>query len=300
MLGKLNQVLSLFTTERPELSVLDVAARLDRPLSTVYRLLSNIHREGFLDRNEVSGEYRLGILLAVLGDLATRSTSLQQLVIPVMRRLSEQTGETATLLMLQGGEGVAVNHVESNLPVMMKGVLGRYWPLHASAGGKVFLTWLPESQRRALLARPLKAYTSRTITERRALARELEQARGRGFTTVRGEFLEEVWGVAAPVWDHRGELQAAITLGGPRSRVTPARLPVLGRAAIDACESVSRALGYRGEYHHDEGRRGKGAIASTTRGSSDRRSREKSDRTSRGTNGRVPRTVPKSAPRKRA
>lgn len=245
MLHKLNEIFSLFTAERSELSVIDVAERLGRPRSTVYRLLSRIEREGFLDRDTVSGRYRLGMRLAMLGDLATRSTPLQRLVLPVMQRLSETTGETATLMVLRDGEGVVVNRVESNLPVMAKGMLGRYWPLHASAGGKVFLAWLPEARRRELLARTLVGFTSTTITDVRELERELEQARRRGYTVVRGEFIKDVWGVAAPIWNHRNELEAAITLGGPRSHVTPAQLPVLGRAVIDACDEISRDLGYR-------------------------------------------------------
>lgn len=247
MLNKLNQILSLFSDERPELAVTEVMERLRRPKSTAYRLLTKIEKEGFLDRDEATGRYRLGIRLAAIGDLATRSTSLQRLVLPAMRRLSEETQETATLLLLQHGEGVAVNHVESSLPVMMKGTLGRHWPLHASAGGKVFLIWLPEARRRELLSRPLKRYTDATITDVRALERELKQGRQRGYTSVRGEFIEDVWGVAAPIWDHRDELVAAMTLGGPRSRVK-SQIPVLGRSVIEACEGVSRALGYRGEY----------------------------------------------------
>jgi DNA-binding IclR family transcriptional regulator len=248
VLKQLDQVLALFSREHPELSVLDAAARLRRPRSTTYRLMAQIERAGFLDRDEETGKYRLGIRLAALGELAQSSTSLQRITQPVLRRLSLETGETATLLVLTDGEGYAVLHSESPHRVVAKGVLGRHWPLHASAGGKALLAWCPEEEQKQLLRKPLKRYTETTVASLPALQRELKQIRDRGYATVRGEYMDDVWGVAAPVFSHRGDLEGALTLGGPRSRVTRARFPELGRILVAATEGVCRALGYQGPY----------------------------------------------------
>lgn len=248
MLKQLAQVLALFSREHPELSVLDAAARLRRPRSTTYRLMAQIEKAGFLDRDEETGRYRLGIRLAALGELAQSSTSLQRITQPVLRRLSRETGETATLLVLMDGEGYAVLHSEGTHRVVAKAVLGRHWPLHASAGGKALLAWCPEAEEKRLLKKPLKRFTETTIASVPALHRELRQIRQRGYATVRGEYMDDVWGVAAPIFNHRNELEGALTLGGPRSRVTRAKLPELGRILILATEGVSRALGYQGPY----------------------------------------------------
>ncbi len=248
MLGKLNQVLSLFSRDRSELSVVEAAKLLRRPRSTVYRLLAQIEQEGFLDRDEDTGRYRLGIRLASLGELALHSTSLQRTAHGELRALSEESGETATLLILADGEGIAMLHVESNHRVAAKGVLGRHWPLHASAGGKTLLAWLPEAEQKALIRRSLKRYTASTITAVASLQRELQLIRQRGYATVRGEYMDDLWGVAAPVFNHREGLEAAITLGGPHSRVTQDRFRVLGQLVMDACEQVSRKAGYIGPY----------------------------------------------------
>lgn len=248
MLKQLADVLALFSQQQPELSVLEAAARLRRPRSTTYRLMAQIEKAGFLDRDEDTGLYRVGIRLAALGELAQRSTSLQRIVHPVLRRLSQQTGETATLLLLVDGEGTAVLHSESTQRVVAKGVLGRYWPLHASAGGKALLAWRPEPEAKKLLKKRLARYTPTTIDTVPALLREFKQIRERGYATVRGEFLDDVWGVAVAIFNHREELEGALTLGGPRSRVTRARLPELGNILIAAGDAVSRALGYEGTY----------------------------------------------------
>ena len=245
VLKKLNQVLSLFTPGRTELSVLEVAELLERPRSTIYRLLASFEREGFLDQDAVTGLYRVGIRLAALGELASHSTSLQRLVMPELRRLNSETGETATLMLLVGNEGITVDVVDSYQPLMTPGLLGRHNPIHASAGGKAFLTWLPKSQRDKLIVSPLKRYTPTTITDVRTLLKELELSQRRGYTTVRGEAAPDVVGAAAPIWNHRGAMVATLTIGGPSTRVTAARLAILGKFAIEACERVSRMLGHR-------------------------------------------------------
>jgi IclR family KDG regulon transcriptional repressor len=254
VLKKLNQVLSLFTPERTELSVLEVAELLGRPRSTVYRLLANIEREGFLDQDAVTGLYRVGIRLAALGELASHSTSLQRLVMPELRRLNSETGETATLMLLLGNEGITVDVVDSYQPLMTPGLLGRHNPIHASAGGKAFLTWLPQAQRDKLIVPPLKRYTPTTITDVRTLLKELEHSRRRGYTTVKGEFSPDVVGAAAPIWNHRDAMVATLTIGGPSTRVTSARLVSLGKAVIEACERISRMLGHRPSAAVGDGR----------------------------------------------
>lgn len=248
MLKQLDQILSLFSRERSELSVLEAAALLHRPRSTTYRLMSQVEKAGFLDQDPETGRYRLGIKLAALGELAQRATSLQRIAQPVLRQLSAQTGETATLLLLIDGEGIAVLHAESAQRVVAKGLVGRHWPLHASAGGKALLAWRPDSGGVDLLRKPLKRYTPGTIASVSELRAELNKVRARGYATVRGEFIDDVWGVAVPLFNHREEVEGALTLGGPRSRVTRARFPELGEILMFAGEKVSRSLGYAGPY----------------------------------------------------
>ena len=260
MLQKLSDVLSLFTPDRPELSVREIAKPFRWPKSTAYRILARVEDAGFLDRDERSGLYRLGIRLATLGELARHSTSLQRIATTALHRLSAETAETATLMLLHGPEGVTVDVVESYQPLMLPGLLGARQPLHSTAGGKVFLAWAPAGRQRSMIHPPLKRYTSTTITDVDTLIRELETSRRRGYTIVNGENIEDVVGVAAPIHDHHGNVSAALTVGGPRSRAA-AKLDSLAVAVTAAAASVSAALGYHGPR---PGSAGSGSRRSTT------------------------------------
>ena len=245
MLQKLSDVLSLFTPDRPELSVREIAKPFRWPKSTAYRILARVEDAGFLDRDERSGLYRLGIRLATLGELARHSTSLQRIATTALHRLSAETAETATLMLLHGAEGVTVDVVESYQPLMLPGLLGARQPLHSTAGGKAFLAWAPPGRQRSMVRPPLKRYTSTTITDVDTLLRELDASRRRGYTIVNGENIEDVVGVAAPIHDHHGNVSAALTVGGPRSRAAT-KLEDLAVAVMAAAASVSAALGYHG------------------------------------------------------
>jgi len=245
MLQKLGKVLALFSPEQPELSVRDIARQFRWPKSTAYRILSRIEASGFLDRDDSTGFYRLGIRLAAYGELARHSTSLQRVVSPVLRWLSDTTGETATLMMFNGVEGVTVDVVESFQPLMLPGLLGGIMPLHATAGGKTLLAWAPPTRQASLIHRPLPRYTATTITDVAELMRELDKSRKRGYSTVNGERVEDVCGVAAPIFDHRGDVSAALTVGCPRRRAT-AKLDMMATAVMEGAARVSMALGYHG------------------------------------------------------
>lgn len=250
MLQKLNDVLSLFTPERRELTPSQIVDLLGRPKSTVYRQLSAMEEAGFLDRDEESGRYRLGIRLAALGELARQSTSLQRAAHPRLGELSEETDETADLSVLRDGVATTIDVVESHRPLMIPGLLGGRIPLHATAAGKVLLGWRPEEEVRRLLSVPLERFTRHTVTDVDTLLHELQRTRNRGFSTVNGEWVEDILGVSAPVRDHSGDVIAALAVGGPRTRLDIPTLeerlaPIVVRVATD----LSRALAWVPELH---------------------------------------------------
>ena len=243
MINKLDQILSLFSLEQTELSGPEIAGLIGRPKSTVYRLLGTFTEAGYLDQDQDTGRYRLGIRLAALGDVARHSTSLQRLALPMLRDVTEETGELADLTVLADTQLVTIEVVESLHPISVPGLLGGHPPLHATAAGKVMLAWRPDQELRRLLKPPLKRFTSRTITDRKRLMAERALTRRNGYAQVWSEWFEDLVSVAAPVRNHRAEVIAALAVGMPESRCDKARIVVMGKAAIKAADQLSTQLG---------------------------------------------------------
>jgi IclR family KDG regulon transcriptional repressor len=245
MLQKLCDVLALFSHEAPELSLHEIAGVFHWPRSTAYRTLRCIERTGFLERDETSGLYRLGIRLAMLGELAGQVPAVQRIATNALRRLSVDTGETATLMILNGLDAVTVDVAESYQPIMVPGLLGTRQPLHATAGGKAMLTFAPPAVRHDLIQPPLPRYTPTTIINVDRLMRDLETARRNGYTMTRGEYVEGVVALGAPVYNHRGHARAALTLSGTSARMLP-KVRSMAPVLMATAASVSALLGYQG------------------------------------------------------
>jgi DNA-binding IclR family transcriptional regulator len=245
MLRKIMDVLELFAFERRELGVLEVAAILERPKSTVSRRLSDMERAGFLDRDLASGRYRLSMRLAALGEVARQSTTLQQSARPYLALLAERTGETANLTVLLGKEAVNVEVADSPRPVMHVGWVGRHLPMHATAAGKVLLSYASEQFLEDVLAAGLTRLTPDTITDETALRADLAAVRARGYAMAWAELEPDLAAIAAPVCNHRGDVVAAIAIGGPVSRWAREHVGGLATHVIDAARNLSESMGYR-------------------------------------------------------
>jgi IclR family acetate operon transcriptional repressor len=245
MLQNTMAVLRLFTPRRKELGVTEAARLLGRPKSTTSRWLSAMEEAGFLDRDPENGRYRVSLHLAAVGEMAKQATSLQRLARPALERLTAATGETANLVVLVDSEGVNIEAVESPRPVMHMGAVGRRFPLHASAAGKVFLAWRSEEEARALLTVPLERRTPATVTDPEHLVEELREVRARGYAVNWTELEQELAAVAAPVRNHLGELVGALSISAPASRLPREALPEAGRHVVAAADALSESLGYR-------------------------------------------------------
>jgi DNA-binding IclR family transcriptional regulator len=227
--------------------VVEAAALLGRPKSTLSRWLSAMEEAGFLDRDSDTGRYRISLRLAALGELARQASSLQQAAYPWLQRITEETGETANLVVRVGGEATNVEAVDSPRPVALLGAVGRRFPLHASAGGKSLLVDLSDQEVRELLGRSLERCTEHTITDTAGLLEELATVRERGFSVNWEEMEEELVGIGAPVRDHRSRVVAALSISAPVWRVEREDLPRIGTSIRQAATALSHALGWRGE-----------------------------------------------------
>ena len=246
VLDRMLSILDLLAQSDSDLGPSELGEKLALHRSTTHRLLKVLERHQLIRRSPVEGKYGLGIKLFELGnrvvsqfDLATRSQV-------VLRRLVDAAGETAHVCVLNDAEMVSVANVEGPWTLRTPSTVGRRTPLYCTSVGKVLLAYLPKPEQRHLLDRvTLVRRTRRTITSRAALEAELQLVRRRGFGMDNEEIEEGLRCVGAPVFNHRGEIVAAISVAGPVFRMTRQRLPDIVRSVKAAGRDLSRDLGYR-------------------------------------------------------
>ena len=201
-------------------------------------------------RSGPAGAYRLGTAAIELGARAQRATTVSAAARPELEWLARETGETSSLEVFYAGETLILDEVHGHHRLGTTPSIGTHWPAHATSTGKVLLaagrSGVLESSQAAQSGpdTPLRRFTERTITSRSALDAELDRVAEQGHASVVGELEPEFVAVGAPVWNHLGQVVAAISLGGPASRLRGDTRQRGLRLVVQAAARVSERLGY--------------------------------------------------------
>ena len=237
-------ILEAFTRLGPELGVSDISRALGLKKATTHRLLASLRRRGIVAQDPVSRRYRLGIKLWELGQMATTQVDWLDRVRPLLQELTERVGETSHLAVLNDGQVLYVDKVESTRSLRMPSQVGRRLPAHCTGVGKALIAFLPEEVVRNLVARRgLAGFTSNTITDLRVLEQELALIRERGYSVDNEEIEEGLVCIGAPLRDHTSHVVAAVSMAGPSSRVRPETIEERSRAVVDIADRMSAVLG---------------------------------------------------------
>jgi IclR family pca regulon transcriptional regulator len=244
-------ILAAFRPGRPLLGVSDVARQIGLRRSTAHRYLSTLAELGYLEQDPETRKYRLGTRVIDLGLSALNSMELRELSAPHLQRLSDETGCTANLAILDGTDVILIDRVRSSTrhqhQLELNLHIGSRLPSYCTSTGKVLLAYLPPEQLRETLARIVfERRGPNTLMSAPQLQAELERVRRDGLAVGNEELAYGLCSIAAPVRAHTGEVAAAINLALARPpeaiREVIARLgPPLRRASAD----ISRRAGYR-------------------------------------------------------
>jgi IclR family acetate operon transcriptional repressor len=235
-------LLEALAASEGEVSITSLAHRTSLHVSTVHRLLTTLLRRGYVRQNPDTSRYFTGAKLATLAEGRSRFNELRHRARPFLRSLTEETRETSNLVVLDDAMAVYIETVASPHVVRMFTTLGNRVPLHATGAGKALLAALSPDRRDALIDRiELRGYTARTIVERTALRRALEEIRERGYAIDDEEFDEGVRCVAVAAGP-AGDPLGAISVSAPAGRMSRQRCgelaPILRRAAGALAEAM--------------------------------------------------------------
>lgn len=239
-------ILKAFSTSAPELGVTDIARRLDIHKSTVHRLLTTLERQGVVVQNPGTGRYSLGFLLVELGALAISGMEVRQIARPHLEEMHRACGETVHLAILDEGEVVYIDKIESMRRVRMYSQVGRRAPAHCTGLGKVLLAALPPAMLDQMIQRRgLRRYTESTITSPGDLRDHLAVIRQRGYAIDSGEHEELIRCAAAAVRDRTGQVIAAVSIATVGVEVKSPRFKEYVDLVVRCADSISEAIGYR-------------------------------------------------------
>ncbi|WP_170504598.1 IclR family transcriptional regulator [Ruegeria arenilitoris] len=229
--------------ERAALS--DLAREVDVPTATTHRILATLQKHGFVAFDDERQEWMIGIEAYRTGASFLRRNSVIEIGRPILRRLMQESGETANLAVPDGSEVVFVGQVETPNPIRAFFPPGARTPMYASGTGKAILAAMSESAASKALAADAVRFTSHTLLPNEGLEADLAKTHARGWSHDHEERYEGMSCIGAAIYNDRGEPCAGISVSGPSVRFIADRATELGVLVRDAAEEITQLSGGR-------------------------------------------------------
>lgn len=239
------EILELLTRHEAPMGFTEISEQLGYPRSSLHGLLRTLSVSGWLDFDDRSRRYALGVRTLEAGNAYSRSRGLVDRALTTMESIRDALDETVQLAVLDGRHNVYVAKCDGGQALTLASEVGRRLPAHATGIGKVLLAGLGDDElsRRFEGVRP-ERFTERTTTDIDALRAQLDLVRERGYGTDDEEYTVGIRCLAVPICDYTKQVVAGMSVSVPTIRFNDDfRSRALDRLLAGARE-ISRALGH--------------------------------------------------------
>jgi DNA-binding IclR family transcriptional regulator len=243
VIDRMMEVLAQLERRDTGLTIRDLVLQLDLPRTTIYRILNTLQQHDVVHR-DMDGAYRLGNRLLSLASHVASGASMVDLAAvaqPLLDGLAHDLGEGVKLSVMDKNTILVVAAAQGKREYALTVAPGQRMEAHAGAASRLLLSYMPEEELRSWFDKPLVAFTPRTITDPRRLRTELARIRRLGWSQDKGETAPSIHAFAAPVFDTRDEMVAALSVpflaGTGAARMEDIRL-----ATIATAKAISAAI----------------------------------------------------------
>jgi len=238
------QIFELLARSQRGLSLSEISRTLALPKSSVYLLVTTLVRNAYLQKNIKTGRYCFGLKLVSLSRSALENLDLRQVARPFLQKVAQETRLTVHLAVLERGEAVIIDKIETPGMVKLATWIGRRLDVNCTGVGKALIAFIPEeSFDRQITAKTLTKHNDRSIASIGALKKELVLVRKSGYAFDDEEDEIGLRCLGAPIFDNGREVVAALSVAGTVTQIPMERVSELGKKVKQAADAISASLG---------------------------------------------------------
>ncbi|WP_413300287.1 IclR family transcriptional regulator [Bacillus sp. 1P10SD] len=249
------KLLNLFSHEEPEMTLSQIAVKLNVGISTAHRLTSTLLDDGLLKKDSLTKNFRLGTSILAMGNTILSQYELCQVSRTIQEQLVQATGETVHLSIVKEYHVMYLQKMDCKHHVYLQSHIGKQNPIYCTSSGQVILAYQSNDFIENVIDIGLDAYTPNTITSPERLKSVLADIRLQGFAYSIEELHKGVSSIAAPIKNQSGDVIASVSIAGPSTRINPHKLPALAKLVKNAGEKISEQLLIKNIKHKKEGQR---------------------------------------------
>ena len=240
--AKTLELLAYFSTTRPEIGLSQLCKLAKRDKATTHRHLQALEKNGFVEKNPITKQYRLGPAVLQLAQTREATVPRKAGVQAPLFDLADATGETSHVTVLSGTTVYELMSCDSPKHGTRAIIDIQTFPLHATASGLCALAFGPEALIDVAL-NELQPFTRTTATTSEDLHAMVEAIRNTGFGRADRSFEDDVQGLSAPIFDQTGHFAGAVSVASVAARFTPDMERIIKTQLVITARQISNNWG---------------------------------------------------------
>ncbi len=227
------------------LGISELARQTGWPKSSIYNILSTLAQDEFVVQDRRSGQYRMTFKLFTVSGAIVQRIDIREAAYPFLVELSEATGETINLGILDGFQAIYVDTIPGPSVIRVNTWPGKRLPIHRTALGKALVAELSQDELAVIVNETgLEPNTPNTLTDLDALIQDLKRVRELGYAIDDEEDQIGMRCVGVAVKDYRGQVAGAISLTGLATRMPIEQISDIAQTVIRTANLISEQLGH--------------------------------------------------------
>ena len=233
-----------------EMGVSELSRELGLGKATIYRLLTTLRLHGYVEQT-ASEKYKLNFKLFEIGNRVVNKIGIRKTAHPYLEQLAAATGETVNLAVLDNNTVMYIDRIESREPLRMGLDVGTRFPVFCTGLGFAMLAFMSPAVVDNLLEQTIQTgqfikHTEHTVNDVSFIKQQLAMSKEQGYSLDDEYYLPGIRCLAAPVFNHSGQVKAAISVAGPAMRMTDDVIITFIPIIKDIAHRISAELGYSG------------------------------------------------------
>ncbi|MCT4686641.1 IclR family transcriptional regulator [Vallitalea sp.] len=239
-------ILEILSQEVNGLTAKEIENKIELNKSTIHRLLTTLLNKGFIEKNEQTNRYIIGLKMVELSSIRLNNIELKTEALPYLREMSYKLNQPVQLATYLDGDAVFIEKIEPIHSIRMYSQIGKRIPIYCSSVGKaLLLQWSNEKILKLLEDTEFTSFTPTTLLNPEKVIKEIEQARVEGFAIDNQEHEVGIYCIASPIYDYRGEIIAAVSTAGTNKEFLENKDAEIIREVKNTAEKISKRMGYR-------------------------------------------------------
>lgn len=244
MVDRAIDIIELFYEQGNSLGVSEIAARLSLPKANVYRILATMEKRGYIIQDGKTDKYVLGHSFIKIGEFVRGKVRINDIALPFMEKLADETGETAYLCKLFNNEALVINVVNGE-PSSLNSMVTPSIPLYCSALGRCLMVDFSDRQiDQYIKENGLQKRTIRTVDAKDSLLEEIAKINEEGVGIETEEYEYGMMCIAGPIRDRQGKVIASMSVSGPTSRIQHKGEEGIIAKVKAACEAIQNTISF--------------------------------------------------------